>query len=108
MKPLILEHYFDAVDLTCAKDQSGIILGFCGVHEGNIEMLFISPESRGCGVGAYLAENAIKHKGVTKVDVNEQNPQALGFYEHIGFKVIGRSPLDGQGNPYPVLHMKLI
>ena len=51
LKPLILEHYFDAVDLKCAKDRNGTILGFCGVHEGNIEMLFISPESRGSGVG---------------------------------------------------------
>ena len=40
LKPLILEHYFDVVDLKCAKDESDKILGFCGVHEGNIEMLF--------------------------------------------------------------------
>ena len=44
---------------------------------------------------------------VNKVDVNEQNPQALGFYQHYGFEVIDRSPLDGSGKPYPILHMAL-
>ena len=107
LKPLILEQYFDAVDLKCAKAKDGEILGFCGVHEGNIEMLFISPKTRGTGVGAQLTDYAIKHQGATKVDVNEQNKQALGFYEHVGFNVVGRSPLDGQGKPYPLLHMEL-
>ncbi len=107
LKPLILEQYFDAVDLRCAKDSSGEILGFCGVHDGAIEMLFISPNARGKGVGSLLATYAIKVQGATKVDVNEQNKQALGFYQHIGFSVIARSPLDGQGKAYPLLHMAL-
>ena len=107
LRTLILEQYFDAVDLKCAKNSTGDILGFCGVHEGNIEMLFISPESRGTGVGAFLTRHAIKNQSATKVDVNEQNKQALGFYEHLGFNVLSRSPLDGQGKPYPLLHMEL-
>ncbi|CBV43050.1 acetyltransferase [Halomonas elongata] len=107
LKPLILEQYFDAVDLRCARSGDGEILGFCGVHDGNIEMLFISPDARGKGVGAMLADHAIKEQGATKVDVNEQNEQALGFYQHIGFSVTGYSPVDGQGKPYPLLHMAL-
>lgn len=107
LKPLILEHYFDAVDLRCAKDAQGEIQGFCGVHAGNIEMLFVSPDARGKGIGAMLSAHAIKEQGASKVDVNEQNEQALGFYQHIGFKVVGRSPVDGQGKQYPLLHMAL-
>lgn len=107
LKPLILGQYFDAVNLTCVKTSSGVIAGFCGVHAGNIEMLFIAPELRGQGVGAALASHAITVQGATKVDVNEQNPQALGFYQRIGFVVTGRSPTDGQGKPYPLLHMAL-
>jgi len=107
LKPLILEYYFDAVDLRCAKDAQGEIQGFCGVHDGNIEMLFVSPDARGKGIGAMLSAYAIKEQGASKVDVNEQNEQALGFYQHIGFKVIGRSPVDGQGKQYPLLHMVL-
>jgi putative acetyltransferase len=107
LKPFILKHYFDAVDLRCAKDAQGIIQGFCGVHDGLIEMLFVGADARGKGIGAMLAAYAIKTQGAIKVDVNEQNEQALGFYQHIGFKVIGRSPVDGQGKPYPLLHMVL-
>jgi putative acetyltransferase len=107
LKPLIFEQYFDAVDLRCAKNSQGEILGFCGVHDGNIEMLFISPDARGKGVGALLVAYVIKSQCATKVDVNEQNEQALGFYQHIGFSVTGRSPIDGQGKPYPLLHMAL-
>jgi putative acetyltransferase len=107
LKPLILEQYFDAVDLRCAKNSQGEILGFCGVHEGSIEMLFISPDARGKGVGSLLATHAIKEQGATKVEVNEQNEQAKGFYLHIGFSVIGRSAVDGQGKAYPLLHMAL-
>lgn len=105
LKPLILEQYFDVVDLICAKDNDGQILGFCGVHDGNIEMLFISPDIRGKGVGTLLVTHAIREQGATKVDVNEQNKQALGFYLHIGFSITGRSPVDGQGKPYPLLHL---
>jgi putative acetyltransferase len=107
LKPLILEHYFDSVDLRCAKDAQGEIQGFCGVHAGNIEMLFVSPDARGKGIGAMLSAHAIKEQGASKVDVNEQNEQALGFYQHIGFKVVGHSPVDGQGKQYPLLHMAL-
>ncbi|UEQ03039.1 acetyltransferase [Halomonas profundus] len=107
LKPLILEQYFDAIDLRCAKNGHGEIQGFCGVHDGNIEMLFIAPDARGKGVGAMLAANAIDEQGASKVDVNEQNVQALGFYQYIGFKVTGRSPVDGQGKAYPLLHMAL-
>ncbi len=107
LKPLILEHYFAAVDLVCARGEEGEIAGFCGVHDGNIEMLFIAPEARGSGVGRLLVAHAIQRQGARRVDVNEQNAQALGFYQHLGFGVTGRSPLDGQGKPYPLLHMAL-
>ena len=107
LKSLILEHYFDAVDLRVVKNDSDNIIGFIGVAEGNVEMLFISPAFRNSGVGSLLLRNAIEHQFARKVDVNEQNPDAVGFYRHLGFNVIGRSPLDGQGNPFPLLHMEL-
>ncbi|PLX92501.1 MAG: GNAT family N-acetyltransferase, partial [Desulfuromonas sp.] len=64
-------------------------------------------EARGKGIGALLVAYAINAQGATNVDVNEQNGQALGFYQHLGFSVTGRSPVDGQGKPYPLLHMAL-
>ena len=107
LRQLILERYFDTVELYCDRNNDGKILGFCGVADGNLEMLFIAPDSRGQGIGTALCRHAVDRLGVTRVDVNEQNPQALGFYKHFGFVVVGRSPLDGQGNPFPLLHLSL-
>ena len=107
LRPMILEQYFDAVTLKCVRNDAGKISGFCGVADGTLEMLFVESKSRGQGVGSTLCRYSITHLGVEKVDVNEQNPKALGFYERIGFKVIGRSEFDGQGKPFPLLHMKL-
>jgi len=106
-KPLILNTYLDAVELRCMRNDENNILGFLGAAEQNLEMLFIDPEHRGKRIGKSLLDYSIKNLNVTKVDVNEQNEQAVGFYQHCGFEVIGRSELDSSGKPYPILHMKL-
>ncbi|XRE42549.1 putative N-acetyltransferase YjaB [Tenacibaculum discolor] len=105
-KPLILNTYLDAVELKCIKINHKIV-GFLGVAEENLEMLFIHPEYRGKKVGKALLEYSIDKLNVDKVDVNEQNEQAVGFYQHFGFKTINRSELDATGKPYPILHMQL-
>ena len=106
-KPLILNMYLDAVELRCIKNNENNIVGFMGVAEGSLEMLFIHPEYRGKKIGQTFLNYSIEKLNVTKVDVNEQNEQALGFYKKNGFEVIGRSELDSSGKPYPILHMKL-
>ncbi len=106
-KPLILNEYLKAVELRGVKNDQQKIIGFLGVAAEKIEMLFIHPDARGQGIGKLLMDYALHQMKVTKVDVNEQNEQAVGFYEHIGFKTISRSELDGLGMPYPILHMEL-
>ncbi|KMQ58404.1 GCN5 family acetyltransferase [Chryseobacterium angstadtii] len=81
--------------------------GFAAVAEGNLEMLFIHNDVRGKGYGRQLYEFMKEKTGLTKVDVNEQNPQALGFYEKMGFRQTGRSEKDGSGKEYPIIHMSL-
>ncbi len=98
--------YFGLVELWTARDESGKIAAFAGIAEDSLEMLFVRAEAQGNGLGRALLRRALA-RGVTRLDVNEQNPQALGFYEHMGFAVTGRSALDGQGRPYPLLHMQL-
>ena len=88
-------------------EQEGILIGFMRIAEGNLEMLFIDNNYRGTGVGKKLITYAIDNLQVTKVDVNEQNIQAVGFYKYIGFNVYKRSDLDGEGKEYPILHMQL-
>lgn len=83
-----------------------MILGFLGLSADNIEMLFIRPDVRGKGIGKKFLQFAIHEKRIKKVDVNEQNPQAVGFYIHNGFEVTARSPLDPQGKPFPILSME--
>ncbi|WP_157871392.1 GNAT family N-acetyltransferase [Pseudodesulfovibrio piezophilus] len=105
-KQLILNEYLAAVTLFCAKDDQGVIQGFLGTSGQSIEMLFLAPRARGSGLGRKLVLFATDELGATKVDVNEQNPAAVGFYEHMGFKTTGRSPVDGMGKPFPLLHME--
>ena len=70
-------------------------------------MLFIAPEERGRGLGKRLIHYGIENYGVERLAVNEQNPQAKGFYEHMGFQVYKRTDHDEQGNPYPLLYMSI-
>ena len=101
-----LSVYFQYVALF-GFEQEGILIGLMGIAEGNLEMLFIDNNYRGTGIGKKLVTYAINHLQVTKVDVNEQNIQAVGFYKYIGFNVYKRSDLDGEGKEYPILHMQL-
>ncbi|MGI9277578.1 MAG: GNAT family N-acetyltransferase [Endozoicomonas sp.] len=64
-------------------------------------------EARGKGIGRQLLNDMVEAFASNKVDVNEQNQQAVGFYEHCGFRVKYRSPLDGMGKPFPILNMSL-
>ncbi|CAI8778701.1 MULTISPECIES: GNAT family N-acetyltransferase [Pseudomonas] len=108
LRELLLSQYLDAVMLICCKDARQRIRGFAGVACGRVEMLFIDPEARGQGLGSRLLRVAIDELHAEQLDVNEQNAQALGFYLHQGFEVVGRSETDGMGQPYPLLHMRLI
>lgn len=107
-KPIIIEQAFPNVTLKCIKDENKTILGFVGVHECKIEMLFILNAARGKGIGKALLNFAVEQLASHKVDVNEQNPLAVGFYQHMGFKVASRSPLDDMGKPFPILHLELV
>lgn len=82
-------------------------IAFMGTEENRLEMLFIDPDHTKKGLGKRLIQHAIWHYHVNEVMVNEDNTNAKGFYEHMGFNVYKRSPLDEQGNPYPILYMKL-
>ena len=96
-KPLIRNEYFRAVELYIIRDRkTEQITAFMGLSDELIEMLFVHPAQQGKGLGKTLLEYAIREKKMQKVDVNEQNTQALHFYQNRGFEVIARDAIDGQ------------
>lgn len=83
-------------------------VAFMGINDLKLEMLFVDANQRGNGVGKALITYGIHNLDINELAVNEQNPGARGFYEHMGFKAVERSEFDDQGNPYPILIMKRI
>ena len=78
-----------------------------GIENQKLEMLFIKNSERRKGLGKKLLNYGIENYSVNELIVNEQNPKARGFYEHMGFKVYKREEVDEQKNPYPILYMIL-
>ena len=92
--------------LLVAENEAGDPVAFAGIDGQKLEMLFVCAEDRGRGIGRQLLQYAVENYAVNELAVNEQNPQAAGFYEHMGFRVYKRSDTDEQGNAYPLLYMK--
>ena len=107
IKEYVPEALKGIANLIIAEDEKGQPVAFMGVQEGTLEMLFIAPEERGKGLGKRLIRYGIEKYGVERLAVNEQNPKAKGFYEHMGFQVYKRTETDEQGDPYPLLYMRL-
>lgn len=92
--------------LIIAENEKGSPVGFMGIANQMLEILFVSEQNRGQGIGKQLLQYGMENYSVNEIAVNEQNPLAKGFYEYMGFEVYKRTELDEQGNPYPLLHMK--
>ena len=93
--------------LVAGEDERGVPIGFLGADGQRLEMLFLLPEARGKGLGRALLQYGMDRYGLRELAVNEQNPQARGFYERMGFHVYRRTETDEQGGPYPLLYMRL-
>jgi len=83
------------------------IVGFMGIEDQKLEMLFLDVLYMRKGYGKKLVLQAIKNFDVLYVDVNEDNPSAVEFYKKMGFTQYDRNELDDQGNHFPILKMKL-
>ena len=94
--------------LLVAERAQGQPVAFMGIEGPRLEMLFLSPAERGAGLGRQLLEYRIRHYHLQELTVNEQNPQAVGFYQHMGFETYRRTDCDEQGGPYPLLYMKRV
>jgi putative acetyltransferase len=106
-RPLVRASFGAIPHLAGLRSDDGLLIGFIGVADGNVDALFLDPAYRGRGGGSLLLDHARTHFAATSVDVNEQNPQAVGFYLHHGFRIVSRSPTDSTNKPYPILHLAL-
>lgn len=105
-KKAIPEQYFPHLEVYIISENNDP-KGFGAVSGDTLEMLFVHNDARGKGLGKILYQYLHDKTGCTKVDVNEQNPEAIGFYEKMGFRKTGRSEKDGSGKDYPLIHMSL-
>jgi putative acetyltransferase len=85
LKPCVSEAIQSIETLVTANNEHGIVVAFMGAERDKIEMLFVMPQARGTGIGRQLISYAVNELNARYVDVNEQNPQAAGFYEKMGF-----------------------
>ncbi|WLW63498.1 acetyltransferase [Achromobacter aegrifaciens] len=92
--------------LWLAVDANDYPLAFMFIENGHMQALFVDQAYRGTGIGAALVRHGLTLHPKMTTDVNEQNSQAVGFYEKLGFKRTGRSPVDDQGRPYPLIHLE--
>ncbi len=100
-----VQEFLPGAALWLAVDGHDRAIGFMGLSGSHMDSLFIDPACRGSGIGRRLVEHASALHPVLTTDVNEQNGQAVGFYERLGFVRTGRSPTDDQGRPYPLVHL---
>lgn len=96
----------DEVEHLIVAENAARPVAFMGVENERLEMLFLSPAQRSMGLGRQLLEYGIRNYGIREVTVNEQNPQAVGFYLHMGFTIYKRTDCDEAGDPYPLLYMR--
>ncbi len=109
--PVVRHQALPALELWVLSTDDGAPIGFLGIDGAVIEALFIAPEHLRRGGGRMLLEHARRlarerSQDPLTADVNEQNPEAVRFYEACGFTVTGRSPVDAAGRPFPLLHLR--
>lgn len=101
-----LATFLPAAPLWLAVDEHDRAIGFMLLDGSHMEALFIDPANRGEGIGRALVNHALALHASVSTEVNEQNAQAVGFYDRLGFIRAGRSEVDGQGRPYPLIHLR--
>ena len=107
IKELAASINFNDFQVFCLTAEN-TIMGFIGVADNKIEMLFLDPKYFGQGFGLKLLNFAVNELNADKLDVNEQNTKALRFYQKFGFEIFERTDKDDQGRNYPLLRMKLV
>ncbi|KAB1639912.1 GNAT family N-acetyltransferase [Pseudoclavibacter terrae] len=102
---LDVESYLPRMSDLRVAERGGRLVGFVALEGDVIEMLFVDADAQGTGVGSTLLDAVLAGRALTRVDVNEQNSAGRAFYARRGFVEVGRSETDGEGRPFPILHL---
>ena len=106
IKEYVPQAFNQVAHLIIAENELERAVAFMGTENHRLEMLFVSPLEREKGIGKQVLQFGIQHYGILEVTVNEQNPQAVGFYKHFGFEPYKRTDYDEEGNPYPLFYLR--
>ncbi|MBB1199275.1 acetyltransferase [Enterobacteriaceae bacterium 89] len=101
-----VRHFLPDVPLWVAVSAADEPVAFMLLSGSHMDALFVDPDVRGSGVGRLLIEHALSLTSELTTDVNQQNEQAIGFYQKMGFVQTGRSATDDHSRPYPLLHLR--
>ena len=107
IKEYVPQAILEVSHLVIVENENHQPIAFMGIESTKLEMLFVKNSERGKGIGKQLLNYGIENYNVNEIVVNEQNLNAKGFYEYMGFRTFKRAELDEQGNPYPILYMRL-
>jgi putative acetyltransferase len=102
---LVVGQFLPNAELWLATDDADRPMGFLVMDGSKIDALFVDPAVHGRGYGTFLLDHALSLAPDATVDASEQASNALPFYLARGFRVVGRSPRDEQGRPYPLVHL---
>jgi putative acetyltransferase len=104
---IVAEEFLPNAQLWVATDEAGSPMGFMAMEGAAIDALFVDAAVHGQGYGTLLVNHARSLEQALTVDANEQATNAVAFYLSRGFRVVGRSDTDGEGRPYPLVHLAL-
>ena len=102
---IVAEQYLPNAELWLAVDDEDRPMGFMAMSSGSIDALFVDAAVHGQGYGTLLVDHALSLEAHLAVGANEQASNAVAFYQRRGFRIVGRSPTDGEGRPYPLVHL---
>jgi putative acetyltransferase len=102
---MVAEEFLPNAELWLATNGDDYPIGFLVMDGDMIDALFVDPSFHRQGFGTGLLEHALNLSPDATVDASEQATNALPFYLSRGFRIVGRSETDGQGRPYPLIHL---
>lgn len=87
--------------LTLVADSAGVVAGFVVIHPGTgyLDQIAVGPAFWGKGAAEELMDAAKRlSPALVALDVNQENPRAVHFYEKMGLAITGEgeNPMSGR------------